>query len=48
LYVKASGSKAVGGEAQTWLFEYDLRQRRLRGRVRVDPNVLRPECPESR
>jgi hypothetical protein len=48
LYVKASGHRAAGGEAQTWLFEYDLRERRLRNRVLVDPDVLPRECPESR
>jgi hypothetical protein len=48
LYVKASGHRAAFGEAQTWLFEYDLRQRRQRERALVDPDVLPRECPETR
>lgn len=46
LYVKASGYRAIGGK-ETWLFEYDMRQRRQRGRALVDRNVLPPECPET-
>lgn len=44
LYIKASGV-AVFGKPQTWLFEYDLRQRRQIQRARVDPSVLPRECP---
>jgi hypothetical protein len=44
LYVKASGKPAAFGEAQTWLFVYDLRQRRQRERALVDPDVLPGEC----
>jgi hypothetical protein len=47
LYVKASGSRAVGVEMQTWLFEYNLRERRQLGQARVDPDVLPKECPET-
>jgi hypothetical protein len=47
LYIKASGYTAIGGEAQTWLFEYDMRQRQQRRRTRVDPEVLGRECPET-
>lgn len=45
LYVKAAGVTAAFSNPQTWLFEYDLLQRRSILRVRVDPNVLPPECP---
>jgi hypothetical protein len=48
LYVKTSGAPAAFGENQTWLFEYDLRQRRQTARVLVDPTVLPDECPETR
>jgi len=48
LYVKASGHRAAFGEAQTWLFEYDLRDRRKRERALVNPDVLPRECPETR
>jgi hypothetical protein len=44
LYVTASGHRAIGGKAETWLFEYDMRQRRQRGRALVDRDVLPPEC----
>jgi hypothetical protein len=46
LYIKASGV-AVFGKPQTWLFEYDLRQRLQTRRARVDPTVLPRECPVS-
>lgn len=45
LYIKASGIPAVFGGPQTWLFEYDLRQRRQTQREQVDPSVLPQECP---
>ncbi len=45
LYVKAAGVTAAFSNPQTWLFEYDLLQRRSVLRVRVDPNVLPSECP---
>jgi hypothetical protein len=48
LYVKAGGHRAAFGEAQTWLFEYDLRRRKQRDRTLVDPDVLPRECPETR
>jgi hypothetical protein len=48
LYIKTSGAPAAFGEPQTWLFEYDLRQRRQTDRARVDPTVLPRECPETR
>jgi hypothetical protein len=48
LYVKASGSPAVFGGPETWLFEYDLRQRRQIGRALIDPLVLPQECPGTR
>jgi hypothetical protein len=47
LFVKASGVPAAFGGPQTWLFEYDLRQRRQTQRARVDPSVLPRECPVS-
>jgi hypothetical protein len=47
LYIKASGSRAVGGR-ETWLFEYDLQKREQVTRVLVDPTVLPEQCPESR
>ena len=45
LYVKAAGVTAAFSNPQTWLFDYDLLRRRSIQRVRVDPNVLPPECP---
>jgi hypothetical protein len=45
LYVRASGVPVPFGGLQTWLFEYDLRNRRQTGRARVDPSVLPQECP---
>lgn len=47
LYIKAHGAPAAFGGPQTWLFEYDLRQRRRTGRVLVDPSVLPQECPTT-
>lgn len=46
LYIKASGIPAAFGGPQTWLFAYDLQQKRQTKRVRVDPTVLQKECPE--
>ena len=43
LFVKAEGS-AGGWRPETWLFAYDLRQRRENGRLLVDPGVMPPEC----
>ena len=43
LYVKASG--AAGGIWQeTWLYEYDLVERRALRKSRVHPEALPPEC----
>ena len=47
LYIEASGVPAAFGGHQTWLFEYDLRQRHQTGHARVDPNVLPQECPAN-
>lgn len=47
LYVRANGQRAVGGGAETWLFEYDLRARESRGRTRVTLSVLPRTCLES-
>ena len=47
LYVRASGYRAFGGKAETWLFEYDMRQRRQHGRALVDKDVLPSQCPET-
>ena len=47
VYVKTSGVRAAFGERQTWLFEYDLRQRQQTKRVLVDPTVLPLECPAT-
>jgi hypothetical protein len=44
LLVKASGITAAFSLPQTWLFEFDLTQRRLVDRARVDPKVLPQEC----
>jgi hypothetical protein len=44
LYVKASGITAAFSQPQTWLFEYDLAQRRQIDHARVDSTVLRKEC----
>ena len=44
VFVKASGL-AGGLFSETWLFEYDLRNFRQVGKIRVDPTVLPPECP---
>ena len=50
LYIRARGRPAgsFSGASQTWLFEYDLRQRRQTARLRVDETVLPPECAPSR
>ena len=47
LYIKASGQPASFGGPQTWLFEYDLVNRRQTARAKVDPTVLPQECPMS-
>jgi hypothetical protein len=47
LYVRANGRRAVGGKPETWLFEYDLRQRRSLRRSRVALAVLPRTCLES-
>jgi hypothetical protein len=44
LYVKARGA-AAGVWQQTWLYEYDLLNRREVRRNRVHPDALPPECP---
>ena len=44
LFIKTDGAPAVGPERETWLFTYDVHERRPRARVRVDPDVLPPEC----
>jgi hypothetical protein len=43
LYVKAQGL-AGGISEQTWLYDYDLQQRRQVARLLVDPRGLPPEC----
>lgn len=43
LYVKAQGVTWAGA-GQTWLFEYDIHQRRLVNRQRVDDSGLPEEC----
>jgi hypothetical protein len=48
LYVKANGERASNGKAETWLFEYSLRDRRETTRLLVDPNMLPPVCAEPR
>jgi hypothetical protein len=47
LYIKAAGTPVAFGGFQTWLFEYDLEQRRQTTRVQVDPSLLPPECPST-
>ncbi len=44
LYVKAHGL-AGGVREETWLFEYDLRARKLISRIPVRNGSLPPECP---
>jgi hypothetical protein len=44
LYVKARGL-AAGIWDETWLYEYDLRNRKQVRRQRVDPAALPAECP---
>jgi hypothetical protein len=44
LYIKAAGTPAAFGGPQTWLFQYDLRQRHETARAEVDPWVLPSEC----
>ncbi len=44
LFVKASGITAAFSQPQTWLFEYDLINRRQIARTQVDPSVLPQEC----
>jgi hypothetical protein len=43
LYVKASGA-AAGIWEETWLYEYDLVERRPLRKSRVHPEALPPEC----
>jgi hypothetical protein len=44
LYVKAQGS-AAGIWEETWLYEYDLRNRKQAAKQLVHPDVLPAECP---
>jgi hypothetical protein len=44
LYVKAEGMPATSSTAETWLFDYDLRRRKLASRARVDPRSLPRAC----
>jgi hypothetical protein len=44
LFVKASGLPAIGSKAETWLFEYDLRQRREVRRLAVSESAMPSEC----
>ena len=44
LFIKASGITAAFSQPQTWLFEYDLNNRRQIARTRVVPSVLPVEC----
>jgi hypothetical protein len=44
LYVKADGF-AAGLWRETWLYEYDLQERRTLAQLRVDAKALPPECP---
>jgi hypothetical protein len=46
LYTKASGLPAFSlrRRAETWLFEYDVDERRETGRLLVAEGVLEPEC----
>jgi hypothetical protein len=46
LYVKAQGVAAIMG-FQTWLYEYDLRRRRVSDSLLVDPSALPPDCPND-
>jgi hypothetical protein len=43
LYVKTSGL-AGGMWRETWLFEYDLERGERVAKLKVDPEVLPPEC----
>ena len=47
LYVMASGL-AGGFQQETWLFQYDLRRRRLLQKQKVNLAVLSSECPAQR
>lgn len=44
LFVRAYGDTALGGKAETWLYKYDLRDRKVISESRVDPSVLPKEC----
>ena len=44
LYVKMTGVPASRRASQTWLFDFDLRQRKELRRLLVDQNALPPEC----
>ena len=44
LFVRAYGNTFFGGEAETWLYKYDLRDRRVISQSRVEPSVLPKEC----
>jgi hypothetical protein len=46
LYVKTDGL-AAGVFRETWLYTYDLRQRKILSRVLVDASVLPSECASS-
>ena len=48
LYVRGSGHPAVSTSLQTWLIEYDLRERREIERLLVDPKTLPEVCPLSK
>jgi hypothetical protein len=45
IFVKASGITAALSAPQTWLFEFDLIQRKQSEFARVDPTVLPTQCP---
>ena len=44
LFIKLDGAPAVGGPRETWLFVYDVAERKERARVLVDPAVLPADC----
>ena len=46
LFVRARGL-AGGMSEQTWLFEYDVRRKKVIKKLRVENQVLSQECPDS-
>ena len=44
LFVRSYGDTALGEKGETWLYKYDLHDRKVISEIRVDPSVLPAEC----